>query len=60
MLKGIASDRLRVLQRDGWPTQVYLPYGREWFLYLCNRLAEHPPNVLRALAEAVGGQGRDN
>ena len=38
----------------GYRTRTYLPYGREWYLYLCHRLAEHPPNLYRALADAAG------
>ena len=51
MLKGVASEQLRAMQRRGYRTRVYLPYGSEWYLYLCNRLAEYPPNVYRALSD---------
>lgn len=54
MLKGIAPDLLQRFQARGYRTRVYLPYGTEWYLYLCNRLAECPPNVYRALSDAVG------
>ncbi len=54
MLHGVEPKRLRSMRDLGYNTRVYLPYGREWYLYLCHRLAEHPPNIYRALAEAVG------
>ena len=54
MLRGVAPDRLDGLRGRGLRTRVYLPYGREWFLYLLNRLAEHPPSVFDAVAAATG------
>ena len=30
-----------------------MPYGTKWYLYLCHRLAKHPPNLHRTLADAV-------
>ena len=53
MLKGVASDRLSRMQALGYATRVYLPYGKEWHLYLCNRLAEHPPNLYQAIVDAA-------
>jgi proline dehydrogenase len=53
MLLGAAPDNLARLRRSGLPTRVYLPYGKEWYLYLCHRLAEHPPNIYAAIANAV-------
>lgn len=52
MLKGVAQDRLDALKNQGYQTRVYLPYGREWHLYLCNRLAEYPPNIYQAIIDA--------
>ena len=51
---GIAEDRLLQMQARGYSVRVYLPYGEEWYLYLCHRLAEYPPNIYQALADAVG------
>ncbi len=56
MLKGIAPERLKTMQDRGYRTRVYLPYGREWYLYLCHRLAEHPPNLYQALIDAAGAR----
>ncbi|MGH9368168.1 MAG: proline dehydrogenase family protein [Thermoanaerobaculia bacterium] len=50
---GIAEDRLRQMQALGYAVRVYLPYGEEWYLYLCHRLAEYPPNIYQALADAL-------
>jgi proline dehydrogenase len=54
MLKGVAPERLQVMRARGYRTRVYLPYGQEWHLYLCNRLAEYPPNIYQAIADAAG------
>ena len=53
MLKGVTPERLRVMKDYGYRTRVYLPYGQEWHLYLCNRLAENPPNIYQAITDAV-------
>jgi proline dehydrogenase len=50
---GIAENRLLRMQALGYRARVYLPYGEEWYLYLCHRLAEYPPNIYQALADAV-------
>lgn len=55
MLKGVELERLRVMRDKGYRSRVYLPYGKEWYLYLCHRLAEHPPNIYQALAHALEG-----
>jgi len=53
MLQGVREGRLEGMRQLGYRTRVYLPYGTEWYLYLCHRLAEHPPNILRAVSDAV-------
>lgn len=53
MLHGVTPHRLAALAESGFATQVYLVYGREWYLYLCHRLAEHPASLMDALADAV-------
>jgi proline dehydrogenase len=58
MLKGVELDRLCRMRDLGYRSRVYLPYGEEWYLYLCHRLAEHPPNIYQAVADAIG-QGGD-
>jgi proline dehydrogenase len=54
MLHGVTPDRLQMIRNRGYRTRVYLPYGQEWYLYLCHRLAEYPPNVYQAIIDAVG------
>ena len=56
MLKGVAIERLGEMQQQGYRTRIYLPYGKEWHLYLCNRLAEHPPNLYQAIADVTAKQ----
>jgi len=53
MLKGVTQERLEAMKNYGYCTRVYLPYGREWHLYLCNRLAEYPPNIYQAVIDAA-------
>ena len=55
ILKGVESARPSQMRDLGYKTRVYLPYEEEWYLYLCHRLAEHPPNIYRAIADAKGG-----
>jgi proline dehydrogenase len=51
MLYGVSPDLSHKLREQGVKSRVYLTYGTEWYLYLCHRLAEHPPNVYRAIAD---------
>jgi len=53
MLKGVERGRLTRMRDLGYTARVYLPYGEEWYLYLCHRLAEHPPNIYRAISDAA-------
>lgn len=53
MLYGVHPDLLRQMKQAGYQTLLYLPYGTEWYLYLCHRLAEYPPNIYQALADCV-------
>jgi proline dehydrogenase len=53
MLYGVTPDRLQLVRERGYRARVYLPYGREWYLYLCHRLAEYPPNIYRAIGDAA-------
>jgi len=51
MLYGIRPELAKTPKRWGVATRLYVTYGREWYLYLCHRLAEHPPNLYTALAD---------
>ncbi|MBE9062216.1 proline dehydrogenase family protein [cf. Phormidesmis sp. LEGE 11477] len=53
MLRGVTLERLDTMHQRGYRTRIYLPYGKEWHLYLCNRLAEHPPNLYQAVTDLV-------
>jgi proline dehydrogenase len=53
-LFGIQNKQLLTLKEEGYPAKIYFVYGKEWYLYLCNRLAEYPLNVFQALGDIVG------
>ena len=53
MLDGIGREALDALHARGHPTQEYVVYGNEWFLYVCNRIAEHPPRLYQALIDVL-------
>jgi proline dehydrogenase len=48
-LFGIQDQQLKNLKNEGYHAKVYFVYGTEWYLYLCNRIAEYPLNIFRAL-----------
>ncbi|MBC9909750.1 proline dehydrogenase family protein [Chitinophaga varians] len=52
-LYGIQTEQLEKLKEEGYPAKLYFVYGKEWYLYLCNRLAEYPLNIFRALNDIV-------
>jgi proline dehydrogenase len=52
-LYGIRNEQLLALKQEGHPGKIYFVYGKEWYLYLCNRLAEYPLNVFLALNDLV-------
>lgn len=52
-LYGIQTTQLEKLKEEGYPTKLYFVYGKEWYLYLCNRLAEYPLNIFQALNDVV-------
>jgi proline dehydrogenase len=53
MLFGVQSELLRSLNKKGHPCRQYVVYGKEWYLYLCNRISEHPDNLFRALVDIM-------
>ncbi|KOS63204.1 proline dehydrogenase family protein [Lysinibacillus agricola] len=53
MLYGIRPDLIHQLKAKGYRCKVYLPYGSEWYLYLCHRLAEYPENLFLAVADII-------
>ncbi|OPA78721.1 proline dehydrogenase [Paenibacillus selenitireducens] len=56
MLYGIRPDLASRMQNVGHPVRIYLPYGHEWYLYLCHRIAEFPPNLYQAVIDMVGNE----
>lgn len=52
-LFSIQQEQLQQLKAAGYSTKIYFVYGREWYLYLYNRLAEFPENVFRALVDII-------
>jgi proline dehydrogenase len=52
-LYGIQNERLSLLKEEGYPTKLYFVYGKEWYLYVCNRLAEYPLNVFQAITDII-------
>lgn len=59
MLYGIRSDLSSKLRAAGYPIRIYLTYGHEWYLYLCHRVAEYPPNVFQAVVAMVSEEKID-
>lgn len=52
-LFGIQNENLAELKAEGYPTKIYFVYGKEWYLYLCNRIAEYPLNLFLALNDII-------
>ncbi|MEJ8548867.1 proline dehydrogenase family protein, partial [Brevibacillus borstelensis] len=53
MLYGVREEAARELLAKGTAIRLCFTYGNEWYLYLCHRLAEHPPNLYRAFADML-------
>jgi proline dehydrogenase len=54
-LYGLGPAQSQHMRELGHATRQYLVYGREWFLYVCHRIAEHPPRLFDALADVLTG-----
>ncbi|MDX3435654.1 proline dehydrogenase family protein [Streptomyces stelliscabiei] len=52
-LLGLGPDRLEAMAERGHPTREYIVFGTEWWLYVCNRIAEDPQRLLQALVDAA-------
>lgn len=52
-LFGICNDQLYLLKDEGYQTKLYFVYGKEWYLYLCNRIAEYPMSIFQALNDII-------
>jgi proline dehydrogenase len=53
-LLGICNNELEIYKNNNYHCRIYVVYGKEWYLYLCNRWAEYPLNLFRGLADIVG------
>lgn len=53
MLLGIREDLLSNIMKEGHPCRQYIVYGKEWYLYMCNRIAENPDNIFQAIIDIV-------
>ncbi|MCO1337607.1 proline dehydrogenase [Kocuria polaris] len=51
MLQGLGNGLLDTLNAEGYATREYVVYGPQWWLYVLNRIAEHPERALLALAD---------
>ncbi len=55
-LQGLGDAGLDALRDAGFATRVYVVFGEEWFLYVCNRIAEEPGGrIPQAVVDAAGG-----
>jgi proline dehydrogenase len=52
-LLGICNEELQVYKDKDYNCRIYVVYGKEWYLYLCNRWAEYPLNLFRGLADIL-------
>lgn len=59
MLYGIRPDLSSRLKKAGYPVRIYLTFGREWYLYLCHRIAEYPPNEFQAILDMTEAGAAD-
>lgn len=52
-LLGIENKEFELYKEANYNCRMYVVYGREWFLYLCNRWAEYPLNIFRGLDDMM-------
>lgn len=58
-LLGIRNSELEQYKDMGYNCRIYIVYGKEWYLYLCNRWAEYPLNVFQGIADIVAESNTD-
>jgi proline dehydrogenase len=52
-LQGLGDAGIDALRDSGHATRIYVVFGEEWFLYVCNRIAEEPAErIAQAVADA--------
>jgi proline dehydrogenase len=52
LLLGLGADQLPVMRERGHPVREYIVFGTQWWLYVCNRIAEDPLRLFQALVDA--------
>lgn len=52
-LSGLGVEQAAAMFEHGHPAQEYIVYGTEWWLYVCNRIAEEPERLYAALYESM-------
>ncbi len=57
MLYGVRTDLQESLLHRGYPVRIYIPFGREWYLYFARRVAERPANLTFVLRQLLSGRG---
>jgi proline dehydrogenase len=53
VLLGLGDRALSRLREGGYRTRQYIVFGDEWFLYVCNRIAEEPSRLYQAIIDAI-------
>lgn len=53
MLYGIGDELFSKLKSEGHPCRRYIVYGKEWYLYLLNRISEYPDNLFQAVVDLL-------
>lgn len=52
-LLGIRNETLDSYKEQGYHCRIYVVFGKEWYLYLCNRWAEYPLSVFQGIADVI-------
>lgn len=54
-LIGLGEQNIADLRDAGFATREYAVFGKEYFLYVLNRISEEPVRVYQAIIDALGG-----
>lgn len=54
-LIGLGEQNISDLRDGGFATREYAVFGKEYFLYVLNRISEEPVRVYQAVIDALGG-----
>jgi proline dehydrogenase len=53
-LIGLGEQNIADLRDAGFATREYAVFGKEYFLYVLNRISEEPVRVYQAIVDALG------